>query len=90
MDVEHIAHLLGLVLKRLDRIEDRQERIMGDVSKLNAIDAQLTADVDALIAAIASIGASDQAAIDAATASLQALDQKVVAATPAPTTTPAP
>ena len=53
---------------------------MADTSKLTAAVAQLSTDVDALVAAGQSGG---QAAVDAATASVEAVDKKVTDATAA-------
>ena len=68
------------VLREIELIWKTQEKIMADVSKLNAAVTTLGAHVDALIA---SQGPSNQAAVDSSTTAVQAVDAKVVAATPA-------
>lgn len=55
-----------------------QERIMADLTRLNAATAKLATDVDALIAS----QGTTQTAIDTAAAAVEAVDAKVVAATP--------
>jgi outer membrane murein-binding lipoprotein Lpp len=74
--VHHEEH----VERTLKQISERLERLMADVSKLNAAVATLNTHVDALIT---TTGGNDQPAVDQATAAVQAVDAKVVAATPA-------
>ena len=59
-------------------ILDKLEKIMGDLTALNAAITQLTTDVGTLITDAS--GTSDQAAIDAATSNVTALDAQVQAA----------
>ncbi len=59
------------------------EKIMSDLSRLNAAVAKLTTDVDTFLAS----QTNDQPAIDAATTVVETADAKIVAATPAPPTT---
>jgi len=68
------------VIRLLRQIIRNQETLMADTSKLTAAVAQLSTDVDALVAAGQAGG---QAAVDAATASVEAVDKKVTDATAA-------
>jgi outer membrane murein-binding lipoprotein Lpp len=64
------------------------ERIMADLTALNAAIAQLQTDVQRLITDFQA--SNDTSGVDAATASLTALDASVNAADPAPAPAPAP
>lgn len=57
----------------------QMERLMGDLSRLNAA---VTALADAITKLIAAQGASDQAGIDAAQTQVEGLTAQVTAATP--------
>lgn len=73
---------------RETHIEELKEKIMADLTALNAAIAQLSTDANALVAALSASG-GDQAAVDQATASIQAIDQSIQAALPPAPAAPA-
>ncbi len=74
---------IELLEVRLLLLEERLlEKIMSDLTRLNAAVAKLTTDVDTFLAS----QTNDQPAIDAATTVVETADAKIVAATPAPPT----
>lgn len=76
--------LLEEIITRLDHIEKKEEKIMADLTALDAAvsglqsqlatdEATLTQVNQAVTDLVAAVGAGDQAGVDAATAALQAV-----------------
>ena len=64
--------LLNYIVQNQDNIADRQERLMADVTALNAAVAENTTAVDAAVAKLSEAGVPTQTEVDTLTAAVQA------------------